>query len=48
MTENIAYYAHLGYRETERRALRDHRDSILVFMCKDIIAESESGEGTEC
>jgi ribosomal protein S18 acetylase RimI-like enzyme len=48
MTENIAYYAHLGYRETERRALQAHRDSILVYMRKDIAGESQSGKGTEC
>jgi ribosomal protein S18 acetylase RimI-like enzyme len=48
MTENISYYAHLGYRETARRAHQEHRDAILVFMRKDIVAESQSGKGTEC
>lgn len=36
MAENIVFYAHLGYRETERRAHPKHKSSTLVFMSKRV------------
>jgi len=44
MTENIAFYTWLGFRETERRPHQDHADFILVFMCKDVVAERAGGK----
>ena len=38
MTENIAFYTGLGFRETERRPHSVHPESTVVFMTKDITA----------
>jgi ribosomal protein S18 acetylase RimI-like enzyme len=49
MTENIALYARLGYRETERRPHETRPGSIMVFMEKNIAdGGGQSKETASC